>query len=156
MVSLRPATRDDDALVQRVHESTRAGEFAQLGWSAAQQALFLKMQYDAQRRGHAQQFPAARLSIVVHGDEPAGTLYVDRSGEAIHLVDIALLPQRQRAGIGAFLIKELQIEAAKAGVPVRLHVALGNPAQRLYQRLGFVRTGGTEVHDAMEWTPAPG
>jgi ribosomal protein S18 acetylase RimI-like enzyme len=154
MVSLRLATRDDDALVQRVYERTRAHEFTQLGWSAAQQALFLKMQHDAQRRGHAQQFPGARLSIVLHGDEPAGTLYVDRSGEEIRIVDIALLPERRGAGIGAFLIRQLQIEAVNAGVPVRLRVALGNPAQRLYQRLGFVRTGGSEVHDAMEWLPA--
>lgn len=154
MVSLRPATRDDDALLHRLHESTRANEFAQLGWSAAQQTLFLKMQRDAQQRGYAQQFPRAQLSIVVHGGEPAGTLYVDRTGEEIRIVDVALLPERRGAGIGAFLIKELQIEAVKAGVPVRLRVAIGNPAQRLYQRLGFVRTGGSEVHDAMEWRPA--
>ena len=153
MVSLRPATRDDDELVHRVYESTRAGEFARLGWSEAQLALFLKMQHDARQRGYAQQFPAAQLSIVIDGGEPAGTLHVERATEAIRLVDIALLPERRGAGIGAYLIKELQVEAARAGVPVRLQVALGNPAQRLYQRLGFVRTGGGEVHEAMEWRP---
>jgi ribosomal protein S18 acetylase RimI-like enzyme len=153
MVSLRPATREDDALVHRVYESTRAAEFQRIGWSDAQLALFLKMQHDARQRGYAAQFPAAELSIVVDGEEPAGTLQVERASEAIRLIDIAIFPERRGAGIGAFLIKELQAEAAKAGIPVRLQVALGNPAQRLYQRLGFVRTGGGEVHEAMEWRP---
>lgn len=156
MVSLRPATRDDDALVHRVYASTRADELARVGWSEAQLALFLKMQHDAQQRGHAQQFPGAQLSIVNHDGEPAGTLHVERTSEAIRLVDIALLPSFRGAGIGAFLIKELQAEALKAGIPVRLQVALGNRARRLYERLGFVRNGGGEVYEAMEWRSPAG
>ena len=153
MISLRPATRDDDALVHRIYESSRAHAPGQTGWSAAQQDLFLKLQHDAQLRGRAREFPRARLSIVERSGEPAGTLYVDRSDDAICLVDIALLPERRGAGIGAFLIKELQAEAGKVGVPVRLRVASGDLAQKLCERLGFVRTGGGDVHEAMEWRP---
>jgi hypothetical protein len=37
---------------------------------------------------------------------------------------------------------------------LRLQVLRGNPAIRLYQRLGFVQSGADPMYLQMEWVPA--
>ncbi|HEY3914565.1 MAG TPA: N-acetyltransferase, partial [Verrucomicrobiae bacterium] len=49
------------------------------------------------------------------------------------------------------LIQGLQREAAAAKKPVRLCVFAGERASRLYQRLGFRKTGHAAGRDQMEW-----
>ena len=44
-------------------------------------------------------------------------------------------------------------EAAQQGIPLWLRVLQGNPARRLYERLGFVAHEGTETHIKMSWLP---
>jgi len=68
----------------------------------------------------------------------AGRLYVQRRADELLIVDIALLPQFRRRGIGSALIARLFEEADASKLVVRIHVEHNNPAQRLYLRLGFV------------------
>ena len=53
----------------------------------------------------------------------------------------------------AGLIRDLQSEAERQGLPLNLQVLQGNPARRLYERLGFAATGETETHIMMSWLP---
>jgi len=76
---------------------------------------------------------------------------VVRSESEILLERISLMPAFQRRGIGTALIRELLLEGESRGLVVRLQVFPANPARRLYERLGFRHTGGTETHDHMEW-----
>jgi len=68
-------------------------------------------------------------------------------------VEIALLPQCRGKGTGTHLLTDVLAEAARAGLPVRIHVEVNNSARHLYQRLGFVRTGTTGVYDLTERPP---
>ena len=63
----------------------------------------------------------------------------------------SLLPEARGRGIGARLIRRLMEECAAAGRRLTLQVLVTNPAKRLYQRLGFHRTGGDPMYDQMEW-----
>jgi len=45
-------------------------------------------------------------------------------------------------------------EATAAGKPIGLHVLASSPAARLYERLGFVRSGGDAAYLEMKWVPA--
>ena len=56
---------------------------------------------------------------------------------------MAVAPARQGAGVGALLLQELLAEAGRRRQRVvSLEVRAGNgPAQRLYERHGFTRTG---------------
>jgi ribosomal protein S18 acetylase RimI-like enzyme len=93
---------------------------------------------------------------VVCDGQPIGRLIVDRCSDVIRLVDIALLPDHRKAGIGSELLRRLLDEATAAGKPVVLHVARSNPAATLYQRLGFFVSAWDDVYLEMQWRPGGG
>ncbi|HZN15159.1 MAG TPA: GNAT family N-acetyltransferase [Acidimicrobiales bacterium] len=134
-----------------MYASSRADEFAAMGWSTAELTAFLRQQSDLQSRSYAMQFPAAESSVIVRDGEPIGRLYVDRTATELRVLDIALLPEYRGCGIGGAIISTLLAEAAAENVPVRLHVARGNPARNLYLRLGFVDVEPGPMHDLLEW-----
>lgn len=147
--ALRPATPDDEAFLFELYASTRAEEIAAWGWPPAQRDVFLRMQFLAQQRSYAAQFPGAEHRIILIDGARAGRLLVSREPGRRRLVDIALLPQHRGAGVGTALLRDLLAGAAACGEEVLLHVLKGNPAARLYERLGFVKVGETETHLAM-------
>jgi ribosomal protein S18 acetylase RimI-like enzyme len=153
-ITLRAAVPEDERFLFKVYASTRADEMAVLGWNAAQAELFLSMQFRAQQGAYGMQYETADHRIIMVDHEPVGRILVNRTEEEILLVDIALLAEYRNAGIGSRLIRELQREAAQAGVPVNLHVLKSNgAAARLYERLGFRSVGGDSVYSQMTWLP---
>ncbi len=153
-VDLRPIGPADREFLYRLYASTRQAEMSLLDWSDAEKEEFLRMQFEAQHRYYVEQFPAARLDVVLREGEPIGRLYVDRRDDEIRLIDIALLPEHRGGGIGGAMMRELLVEAREAGMPVRIHVERFNPAMRLYRRLGFERLEEQGVYDLMEWRPS--
>jgi ribosomal protein S18 acetylase RimI-like enzyme len=79
----------------------------------------------------------ASHEIVCIEGSAAGRLYLDRSGEKFHILDITLLPEHRNRGAGSFLLGQLMAEAKEAGKPVTIYVERFNPSLRLFQRLGF-------------------
>jgi ribosomal protein S18 acetylase RimI-like enzyme len=153
-ITFRPIGPDDEPFLYRVYAGTRTEELAPLPWDAAQKEAFLRMQFTAQHRHYQDQFPDASFEVVFADAHPVGRLYVQRSPEELHVIDIALLPEHRRAGIGTALLNDLLAEADQDGVPVRIHVERFNPALRLYERLGFTVIGDTGVYFHMERAPA--
>ncbi|HYF79322.1 MAG TPA: GNAT family N-acetyltransferase [Symbiobacteriaceae bacterium] len=153
MPDKRPVTTNDAQLLADIYASTRADEVAAWGWDPQQQAAFLHMQGEMQRRAHAMQYLGATHEIILHDGAPAGQILVHRTPAEIRLVDIAFLPAYRGRGLGTAAIAELQREAAVANLPVTLSVLKSNPAQRLYARLGFIRTGESDTRYTMQWQP---
>jgi ribosomal protein S18 acetylase RimI-like enzyme len=116
--------------------STRELEVSCLPGDAAR-ALFLDSQFNAQLESYRRSFPQANHDIIELDGVAAGRLYVDRAPMVLQLIDISLLPEYRARGIGTALLQALLAEAAQRRGTVRLSVATSNPAQRLYQRLGF-------------------
>ncbi len=129
---------------------------ALVDWSESQKEAFLHMQFDAQRRSYLLQFPEAQFQVIMLEGVPAGRLITDRSGEDIRIIDIALLPEQRNKGTGTILLRELQAEAVRAGKMLRLHVEFFNPAQHLYERLGFIGVGQSGLYYEMVWQSAVG
>lgn len=110
-------------------------------------------QFQAQTADQARRYPRARLSIIEADGAPVGRLAVGRDEQALRLIDIAILPERQRQGVGAHVIGGLLEEAATLGLPVHLGVTLANGgAERLYRRLGFAAVSRSETDVEMIWT----
>jgi GNAT superfamily N-acetyltransferase len=155
LVTTLAATEDDEFLARLFHE-VHAPEFAPLGLPPAALDQLLDMQFRAQRSGYAAEFPNARDYILRVGDERVGRMLVNRTSEEIRLVDIAVLGPYRGQGLGERLVRGLCRRAAEAGLPLRLSVRPGNPALRLYERLGFRRVSSDGINTAMEaFGPAP-
>lgn len=152
-VSLRTITPDDDAFVRDVYASTRDMEMAVVPWDDAQKAEFLDMQWRAQSHHYRTHNPHADYSLVLLDGTPIGRLYVDRTGEQIHLLDIALLAPYRSHGIGTQLIEGLMDEARRERRPLRCHVERFNRAWDLYRRMGFGFIGDAGMYAYLEWVP---
>jgi len=153
-VTLRAVVEEDGPFLLELYKSTRP-EMVALGWPPAQLEAFLKMQLNGQQRSYEMQYPDAKHQIILFKGEEVGRLITFSTEQEIRLADVALLPQHRNQGVGAFLVRELCMEAAQRNVPVRLQVSKFNPAMRLYERLGFKMLGESDTHFQMEWRPIP-
>jgi GNAT superfamily N-acetyltransferase len=151
--NLRDETAEDEAFLRRLFFATREAEFTPLGLPTAQLEMMLGMQFNAQRGQYRAMFPTCDWRVVEHQGEPIGRIYVARLPHALHLVDVALLPEWSGKGIGGKLLEGLIADARAAGLPVELTVRPENPARTLYLRKGFVDLGWQGVDLAMEWRP---
>ena len=149
--TLRAVSAEDKDFLASLFYDVHRAEFAALGLPEPMLMQLLEMQHRAQVAGYADRFPEAADRIVWRGDERAGRLLVAHAGDEMHLVDIALAAQHRGHGIGGLLLQELCAEARAKHVPLRLSVRAGNPAERLYRRLGFRPCGGDEHNRMMEW-----
>ena len=136
-ITLRPVQDSDDEFLLKVYGSTREQELAQVPWTAEQKQQFVRMQWEAQKNHYAAQHPHATHEIICLESGAAGRLYLDRSGEKFHILDITLLPEHRNRGTGSFLLGQIMAEAKEAGKPVSIYVETFNPSLQLFQRLGF-------------------
>lgn len=154
--TLRPEQASDESFLFLVFASTRADEVALTGWPQAQQEQFLRMQFAAQRQAYGTQFPDAQRSVILNNGVDAGRVFVDRTPAEVHVVDIALLPEHRKQGLGSAIMNQLLAEAAIAGKQVRLYVERFNPALRWYESMGFKVSQESDIYLEMIWRVGPG
>ena len=152
-ISLRRYHDDDREFLFKLYASTRADEIAPFGWPPAQQEAFLRMQFTAQQRWYEMSYAQADHQIIERDGTAIGRIMVLRKPESVLLVDIALLAEFRGQGIGGDLLRGLIQECDRKKLPLRLQVQRVNPAQRLYERLGFKKTGEDQMYFQMERPP---
>jgi len=154
-LTFRPERAEDADFRYALFRRSRGPEWDQAPIEPALLEQIMRHQFQAQSVGYSGQFPQAAFEIIELEGEPIGRIVIDRPGDQIHLVDLAIVPARRGQGAGEAIMRALMGEAAAAGVPVRLEVASSNdPSFRLYQRLGFRQTAETPMYLAMEWADA--
>jgi GNAT superfamily N-acetyltransferase len=155
-MELRDALPEDLPFLFQLYCDVRGPEVSAWGLPAGQADVFLRMQFDAQRRSYQASFPQATHQIVLSDGQPVGRRLAAHTADGLHLVDIALLAPHRNHGLGTRLIRELMEQAEAAGSALHLHVLRGNPAHRLYQRLGFAETAADAMYIQMAWKPGSG
>jgi ribosomal protein S18 acetylase RimI-like enzyme len=152
-VTLRTETDADHEFRYRLFCESRQPEFALLLPPAAFQQV-MNHQFHAQTVSYRADFPRARFDIIELGGQPIGRIVIDRPGDVVYIVDQAIVPQLRNKGLGTAIMRALMEEARAAGVPVRLMAAQGDPAARLYARLGFTAIeSATAMYTTLEWRP---
>ncbi|HEY4678240.1 MAG TPA: GNAT family N-acetyltransferase [Candidatus Angelobacter sp.] len=147
---LRSSLPEDRDFLFRLYASTRSQELSALGWPAVQQEAFLRMQFNAQQQWYAATYSTAVSQIIENDHQPIGRMMVQHEPGIWRLVDISLLPEHRGQGIGGELIRALIKECVQSGAVLQLQVLNTNPAQRLYTRLGFIKTGEDQIYTQME------
>jgi ribosomal protein S18 acetylase RimI-like enzyme len=142
--TLRPATADDRGFVVEVNR-TAIGPYLQatFGWNDAAASAYFDERLDA----------SGGQVIEVDGVAVGELLVEERPGE-LFLVRLALMPEWQGRGIGSAIVRMLIERACERGAAVTLEVFKTNPrATKLYESLGFVRVGETEMDVSMRLAP---
>ena len=123
---LRPATREDEAFLLALRKQTMTEHLSRAG-------------LDLDDEHHRQRLLAhyADACVICVADEAIGLCKAYRSDSAWVLMQIQVAPAWQGRGVGADIITALIAQARQEGLPVSLSVLKGNPAKRLYERLGF-------------------
>jgi len=152
-ITLRPATAADDDFILACYACTRAQEMAQVPWNAEQKEVFVRMQYTAQKQHYAAEAPRATHDIIYVDELPVGRIYLDRRDDALHILDITVLPQYRNRGTGSVLLNRLLDEAVRVGKPVTIYVESFNPSLRLFERLGFRKDHEKGFHLLMKRQP---
>jgi ribosomal protein S18 acetylase RimI-like enzyme len=80
-------------------------------------------------------------------------MVIQREARTWRLLDISLMPEHRGQGIGGELIRALIKDCGAVGAVLQLQVVNTNPAQRLYTRLGFIKTGQDQIYTQMELHP---
>ena len=110
-ITVRPMALDDMPFLCRVYASTREEELMQVPWTATQKESFLQMQFEAQHHHYMEHYRDAAFGVILEDGLPVGRLYIARWPEEIRIVDISLLPEYRRRGIGSFLLRQILDEA---------------------------------------------
>jgi len=153
MITTAPVKERDQSFLYELYASTRQEEMALTGWEVGQVDAFLRMQFRLRKNSYAMQYPSAEHSVILLAGLAVGAWIIDRCDSEIRLVDIAFLPAYRAKGFGTALLFKLQEEAAASKGPIRLQVDRQGAALRLYERLGFVATGGDGIRISMTWIP---
>ncbi len=139
----------DAPFFRSLFAATHADVFLSAGIPDAQTRMLIDLQFRAQCAGYAEAYPDGRDHVVVVDGVDAGRLFTADSDTVVTVVDVALLPEFQGSGVGTRVLKDLINRARLEGRSVALQVVDGSSAERLYERLGFVRTGTHGIHHAM-------
>lgn len=151
-LTLRPVRESDDAFLLELYGSTRQQELAQVPWTAEQKQQFVRMQWEAQKKHYAAEHPNASHTVICVDGRALGRVYLDRTTEQFHILDISVMPENRNQGTGSLLLGQIMAEAKQAGKPVTVFVETFNPSLRLFQRLGFTTTRQEGFHLLMQWS----
>lgn len=139
--NLIPATTDDIEFIFQLRVKTMKPVFKDtLGWNDA-----------AEREKAADELTHAR--IVIFDQQKIGVIKVIPKTDELHFHQIQILPEYQRKGIGAELIRQTILRSENSQKPITLFVVKGTPAKNLYEKSGFMVTDDFEHSCRMCFKP---
>ncbi len=150
------ALPDDLDFLLTLYADSRAREMALLPWPEARKRAFLAQQFSAQHDDYQRRFGERRFWLVERKGTPVGRLYL-AAPEAgrLRIVDLSIAARFQGRGWGGALLRWLARAAGPVGARLELHVRQGNPARRLYERLGFRLEETRGLDDLLSLAPSP-
>ena len=132
-VQSRAATRHDVPFLLALRRETMDVHLQAVGIEVSEPKRLQRVMY---------RFDCA--AVLLNEGAPVGLLKLVRGALEWEVLQLQIAPSLQGRGVGAAVLQAVLCDASARRLGVRLGVLKSNPAQRLYQRLGFVRVGETE------------
>jgi len=153
-VSTRAAGAADERFLAELFGAVRRPALQAAGLDGSALEQLVELQRRGQQLSYAAAHPDADEQVILVDGQPVGRLVTAVTGDVLEVLDLAVVPERQGGGVGRAVLAACQARVAAAGSGrVRLAVAVGNPAARLYARLGFVVCATSPTDRVMEWRP---
>ncbi|WP_165312966.1 GNAT family N-acetyltransferase [Vibrio ziniensis] len=143
--SLRKAVESDVEFLVELRETTMGKYLREVGMPTGREAYLERVYYA---------FDQAEIIVINNSSAGLFKAQFNQDINEWYLVQVQLHPDFQNKGIANRLISQLMSKAKTTGSTVGLSVVKTNPAQRLYERLGFVRVGETDFEYLMQYTPS--
>ncbi len=102
------------------------------------------------RRVFREAFDGPGMRLILLGEERIGCVGFRIGTSVIKLDSFYLARRLHNGGLGTGILKVLLGEADGLGLPVRLEVLHGSPADRFYLRHGFVKVGEDDIEAEYE------
>lgn len=142
-LAFSPATENDVDRLVALKVLVMRGELERLGRYTPERA----------RDKFVARFSPQRTRLIELGGRFAGCVTFTDHGEHVEIEHLYLAPECHGSGLGSRIMGVLMDEARALGKPVRLTVLNGSPANRFYQRLGFVETERDPIDIQYIWAP---
>jgi ribosomal protein S18 acetylase RimI-like enzyme len=153
-ITLRPATATDREVLLAIFAASRSIELSMVPWDDERKQLFVAQQLDAQTAYYREKYPDATHDIIELEGKPVGRIYADRRPDEIAILDVAVLNECSRKGIGSTVIRRLQTEAAATRRSIGVLVEVYNPSQEFFIGLGFAAVSEDGMNRRFEWRAA--
>ncbi len=139
---LRPAGPEDEAFLLALRRDTMNEHLLRAGEATDDDSHLARLRLNY-----------AHACVVELRGQPVGLLKLVREAgpRGWYLNQIQLLPALHGQGLGEALLRQAMRAAGAAGVGLHLSVLRGNPALRLYQRVGFVEYRSDERNHYLHW-----
>lgn len=152
-MDLRLAGNDDEEFLLSLFCSARP-ELAVIPLPPAQLRLLMRQQYELQQRDYTSRYPHAEHWIITMNAETVGKIMFERSAVALHIIDFIIAADWRKRGVGSTVLGALKAYVDTKACVLSLSVDHQNAhAQRLYQRLGFIKKQSTDTHEFLTWSP---
>ena len=138
-----PAKAEDVDRLVDLKVSVMRGELERLGRYTPERA----------RDRFVAKFQPALTRLLELDGRFAGCVTFTDHGAHMEIDHLYLMPEYHGSGLGGRVMGMLMDEARSLGKPIRLTVLNGSPANRFYQRLGFVETERDPIDIQYIWTP---
>lgn len=146
-ITLRPATADDIDFIYDLRVKTMKPFFdGTLGWDAAKER---EKAADELTNANIVMIGIKRAGKKKVGKKRAGVIKVISRADELHFHQMQILPEHQKEGIGAELIRQVIKRSEESNKPITLFVMKNTPAKRLYERFGFSITDDFEHYFGM-------
>ena len=133
--TVRKATPTDIDLLDSIHTENMKG--------------YVEKNYPWNPQLFRDRFIPDEYQVIEIDNTVVGFLKIVASESEIYLGEIQISKDFQNQGIGTSLIQSLIQEAQTSNKKLWLKVLKGNPAQKLYQRLGFTNLQESSTHSIM-------
>jgi GNAT superfamily N-acetyltransferase len=151
---LAPTNPAHEVFLQRVFIQSRKALWHSAGLSAPWVDKLLEDQFALHQRTHEEEGKKRYSYVIAAQGQWVGRLLMRSDPTALHLLDIALLPEQQKQGIGQKVMNYVQQQARARHQQLTLNADETNRAFQWYLRCGFTITQKVGTLCSMVWSAA--